>query len=219
MSDRRNFLKIFGVTAAAVPAVSLAGEEMHVENEVTAKPITPPYIDSSHMYDVQSAQLYSAIETNDGRPVSRLQFFSYGCGDPVDWKPFHRASLADTNMHRAGALVQPEKFCVEEIGLVFSPASNAAERSRFIASAALTVWIGQKAYWRSPVAALFSVGEQRATSRSNPEFPITGMASLSLPLILHPDCSFHTEVDAPGFYPEAPLRMWAVLQGKHARGI
>ena len=218
MAHRRDFLKLFGVTAAAIPAVSVAGETVEIHKDPSVEPLGNLAKRYEDHFDVQRAQLYSALEITGGRPRSQFRFFDYGLGTVLDWKRGN-ATIADTNMSRAGCLCVPESFLVENVGVTFSPASDAKERSRFIEASVLTVWLQQKAYWRAPVASLFSVGERRKASQINPEFPVSAIATLDIPLILHPDMYFAVEIDAPKFYPEMPLRMWAVLEGKHARAF
>lgn len=227
-ADRRSFLKLFGITAAAIPVVSVKGESVEVVRDETVKPLATPNQprEAFHgttyqpcMMDVQRAQLYSAIEISSGEPSSRWSAFHYGLGQSTD-RLIHGATIAETNMCMAHCLPAPEAFCVQRVGVLFSPVCDPAERSSFIDHHALEMWIANKVYWRSPLADIFAVGNRASESQFNPEFPVKAMANLEpLPLILESRMYFKAELSGSGFYPESPLRMWVVYDGMHARGV
>lgn len=213
MAGRRNFLRAFGIASVALPTVTLAGTEVEVVNHPDVKPIqarTDRMYD--HAFDVVTGQLYSARTLSEGRWISELSFFDYG----IDGE----RTIADTNLHRAGSLWAPEMFAVQKIGMIFSPGADPVERSRFIDTFTLEFWIGQKMYWRGPLAQVFAVGERKSDSPRNAEFPTHSMIDMgNLPLVLDNQVSFHARLSGGSFYANSPLKMWTVLHGMHARGV
>lgn len=235
MADRRNFLKLFGVTAAALPVMGTAGTTIERIEEKQVSPLvpySPSAWDERQYMDIQSAQLYSAMNFTEG--ATHHSFFRDAIGVQAQWKQGEAVTLDDTNMCMCSRLPAPEVFLVQKMGLVFSPSGvewdsgmQGAARSAFIESASISLWLGQKVFQRFPVASIFSVGGRRNAGRINPEFPIAGMGTLQLPVVIDNQMSFFVEVQhaySLGKFPyrdDRPprIRAWAVLEGLHARGV
>lgn len=215
MSDRRRFLKMFGVTTAAIGATTLNGTEIE---KVTDQTVTPLVIDPEHIMDVRHEPLYSALVLDPGWPKERHQFFGYSLGmaNPyaTPWvsssDPYIRYS--ETNMQMANRLSAPRLYCVKRIGVLFSPTSDRLDRVNFIENASLSLWMGQKRYWRGPLAMAHGIGIMDRHSN----VPASAMAELDVPLIITTEMRFYAELDVSQFQIKNRIKLWAVLDGLHA---
>jgi len=239
--NRRDLLKTFGVTSAAVANVKGPGPETTFE-KLTDFSAVPLHRSFSYAFDVVRARLYSAIVVDDSfveykrtdgedsladlkfdcRLKDRHQFFKYALGMPnpfdTPWcKPGSTITYADTNMHQAGRLDPPEAFMIQRVGIVFSPRCDPISRSTFIENYSLAVWLGCKQFFRCPVAECFSVGQP--VVKQFDELPEKGSVDLApLPLILENQMSFFAEISGVPFK-SGYLKFWVVYDGLHARGV
>lgn len=225
---RRSFLRIFGLTGAAFATTAVDGTSIEIERDPDAVSIAErlkkqaiPHSSLIPNYlDVQKGRLYSAFEIypDPATEQTRIICFSYGVGNAVPWKTGY-ADYADTNMQKAQELCAPESFAVERVGIVFSPICDPEDRSRFIDSSSVNVWIGMKNYFRRPTSECFGTGEPVLKERF-PEFPTAGMVDLSpLPLALFCQQSFHGEIETRPANYKSKIRGWLVYDGLHARGV
>lgn len=230
MQHRRDFLKVFGLTSAV--AVNVSTDKGAEFEKVTAEePITPlthePFFNRRSAYDVVDGQLYSSLEIDGGEELINgysSQFFSYGLLGPSGSSMLggRWANLNDTNLSNAFRLDVPEMFAIKRIGLVFSPSCDPKDRSALVDSFAISLWLGQKCYFRMSTANLFSVGKPsiKETNRINPEFPVKYMHGLELPVVIETMLHFYVQLEGGSYFrPEHRMKMWAVLEGSHARGV
>lgn len=191
--------------------------------------------DYYHAFDVVHEYLYSALEVGrrrepqgsmlvepggvrfdrrviDSRPMYEL--FKYACGDyPPELGGGKQATLTETNMCQAARLDAPETYAVGRIGILFSPLTRPEVRRSFAERYTLELWLGQKEYWRAPVAAAFAVGEIDAM-----DSPPIGWCQLAVPLMIVNQMTFFVRlVGTPD--PDDELKLWAVLGNLHARGV
>lgn len=189
--------------------------------------------------DVQKGRLYSAQEfqrvedqrvnrpdgsysytrktLTTGSVSPQIQFFHYDRWTP--WEPSQEATLVDTNMYRPCMLTAPEAFAIQQVGIIFSPLCGSQDRSRFIETSTVEVWLGQKLYARYPLSMAFSIGEPKGKGPF-PEFPVTGMIDLRpLPLILEHGLTFFGQIHTKPAEYSQKLRLWMVYEGLHARGV
>jgi hypothetical protein len=244
--DRRSFLKMFGLSSAVVATISVSkGTEIETISDPDAKPLARPLVAEGHYrlplaegqntgfnhMDVVKGRLYSAqefqfVESDKWHPAHRppgsigscIQFFHYG--PYVPWVPNNEqhATYMETNLYRAKTLDLPEAFAVQRVGLVFSPMCDPEDRARFIDQSELEVWIGQKNYFRTPLAETFAVGEPQGQAPF-PEFPVKGMIDLTpLPLIIANQMSFYGQVITKPWEYTKKIRCWLVYEGLYARG-
>ena len=222
-TSRRGLLSMFGISAAVVAVPSAAsGTTLEKVSDPGVKPFPPAeeqfrqgrYVLPSLM-DVQKGRLYSAFEADaDTHTPDRIQFFHYPVGVAVPWG--NHATHNDTDMVMANSLPAPEHFCVQRVGVVFSPICDPDDRARFIDNYTVTVWIGMKWYFRRPLSEAFAVG----TSKYEPEYPSMGLVDLApLPLIIQSQQHFSAELEGTGVLLEKRLRMWCVFDGLDARGV
>lgn len=223
MSDRRDFLKIFGISSAAMLSVDGKEKIERVESAAPTVPLGNAYPRVAEWLDIQKGKLYSAlcIGGNTGVPFkSSHSFFCYSLGmySPQDIGP-DQATLGDTNLCRICSLSLPESFLVQRMGLIIAPSVLPSTRSGLVESYALELVVGNKIYQRVPLVDLFSVGE----GSQHGELPDKGSISLDpLPLVLDWQASFKCNlVGTPRFTsnPVKAVKMWAVLEGLHARGV
>jgi hypothetical protein len=217
---RRGFLKLFGVSSAAIAiAPSVANAEPSVE--VVMAPIQEPAPlsgvflqptrDYRHGLDVQSGSLYSRLRIEPNSMLSRYQLFQEGMGEGC--------TLADTNMHIPGALIQPEMYCIKQIGFVFSPKTIPGLRSAFIDRYALSLHLGRKQYWEAPLSTVFSVGEPDRDEKGFATLPDAGFATLEIPLVIEAGLYFSLDLIGKPIHPCGKITGWGVFKGLHARGI
>lgn len=211
---RRHFLKLFGLSSAAVASTTLDGEQFEKIEDKSIQPHKQElgsYI--PNLMDVRRGQLYSALTVMPESFNKRHTFFRYGLGAPNPYEtPWAQMgsdiTLADTNMERGSSLPPPCSFAVERIGMLFSPACDPVARSKFIERYSLSVWIGNKTV------------DELEPNRVNPKVPTSYMVDTTpLPLILQTAQQFHAELEGSPFYVESSLRMWCVFDGMHALGV
>lgn len=125
-----------------------------------------------------------------------------------------------TNLNGPQQLYLPESFLITALGVVFSPGCEKHTRDSFVDDFCLELWVGQKQYFRCPVAELFSTSDHG----QYPTYAVKGKVSITpLPLLLssHPyNARFYTQF--AGAYPHTPathLRLWVTIEGVHVRGI
>ena len=179
---RRGFLKMFGVSTAAIVAAPITADaEPTVEVVKTDEQIAPKDdfnflrpIHRADMMDVRDEPLWSSLRIEPNSMMERYSLFQQTAQDGF--------SLGETNMHIPGSLIQPEAYCIKEIGFVFSPKTIPALRSAFIDRYALELRIGQKRYWHAPLSTVFSVGEPERDTKGFATLPDAGFASLEIPL-------------------------------------
>ena len=238
--ERRNLLKIFGLSSAAIVNTDAAEVSFEKVTDFTAKPLKNEL--SPFAMDVVKGQLYSAfvvddsfveyrrtdgIETFDDRKFDcrlkeRHQFFNYELGQAnpynTPWvKPGDTITYAETNMFQAGRLDPPRAFASQRLGVVFSPKCDAASRSELINNYSVSMWIGQKQFFRAPMSEMFSVGEP--TNKQFPELPVQGMVDVRpLPLIMQYGYNFHAEIVGKPFK-SGYIKMWVVYDGLDARVV
>lgn len=226
--DRRSLLKVFGVGSAAI-ATSIEGKPTSVEvvTDPDAKALnTRPEVSGYPLawLDVQKGKLYSALEVGGGAPnENRYQLFREPVGSYCGWKS-GRLGFHDTNLYHPSCLEMPSQFCVERIGVVFSPTSDPKTMAEWIEQHTLEFHIGCKVYWRSPMAEMFNVFSEVGVAHDGYESfnnaePLKSFVDLGdVPFIIQAGQQFHVEIVGQ-HYPIKPLRLWAVLEGLHARGI
>lgn len=188
--------------------------------------------DARFCFDIVTAHLYSALEVGrrriphaspivapdgqhlDGRlddAQSEYQLFDYAFGDRK--RTGEQATTSDTNLWQRNKLDAPESFVVGSIGILFSPTTRPEVRASFAERYAMELWIGQKCYWRSPVADLFAVGEIEALDR-----PALGFVKLDVPLLIVDQMFFSVRLQGTPRSSD-DLKLWAVLGNLHARGV
>ena len=208
---------MFGLTGAAF-AVSVDGKteiETAKDPTVTRPNELAKFKGMSSYMDIQKGRLYCAREF-DSVIGSHLQFFDYKVGDILPTGEF--ATTVDTNMWMSMALPAPQCFAVERVGVVFSPMCDPDDRSRFIDTSIVEVWIGQKQYFRRPLAEMFSVGEMNMGK--NPEAPVKGLVDLDpLPLILMTQQMFYGQIVTKPYDYKKRMRVWLVYDGLDVRGV
>jgi hypothetical protein len=192
--DRRGFLKLFGISTAAIAAApTVAGAEPTVEVIKIDPPVpaTPlpvrafePYFDSKHtmMMDVRDEPLWSQVRIERNEMRGDYVLFQ---DTPCNSSPMFPdgVTLAETNMQRPGCLPQPEMYCIQQIGFVFSPSTIPALRSAFIDRFELHLSLGRKRYWEAPLSQVFSVAEPER-QEDFAELPDAGFYRLDIPLVI-----------------------------------
>jgi hypothetical protein len=158
----------------------------------------------------------------DMRIKERHQFFNYAIGVPnphiTPWvRPGSYLTTTDTNLNCQNKLEPPEAFSIHRVGIVFSPKCDHASRLQFIENYQLSIILGRKIYFRSPISTLFSVGEPIEGKFG--ELPDKGMVDISpIPMVIQSQMSFSAEVAGTPFE-SGYLKMWVVFDGLHARGV
>lgn len=225
MANRRDFLKMFSVASAVVatPSATPAGTTFDVLKTETPEPILrgPSAFNldrhPQQMYDVQKGRLYSAVDLPAGAEFgSHLCFFGYECGSRAPLELNGRgATLADTNLYRAFQLYEPEAFLIEQIGVIFSPATDLKTYRTIVENCSLSVWLGQKMYQRSPIAFMSKLNLDRESVAS-----AQGLLDLlPYPLVIQAGLQFHARPEGETIKLRGRLRMWTVYEGRHARGV
>lgn len=226
--DRRGFLKLFGISTAAIAAApTVAGAEPTVEvirAETSAPPPLPgrafePYFDRERTMamDVRDEPLWSQvrIERNEMRGDYVLFQDSAGNGSPMFPDG---VTLAETNMLRPGCLPEPEMYCIQKIGFVFSPSTIPALRSAFIDRYELNLSLGRKRHWEAPLSQVFSVAEPER-KEDFAELPDAGFYRLDIPLIIEAGLWFGLHLIGNPIHPCGRIKAWGVFKGLHACGI
>lgn len=217
--DRRSFLKLFGVSTAAIAAVpTLANAEPTVEvvkaefphTQTTIQPTFPQLHYRNDFMDVRDEPLWSQLRIEQNSMQERYQLFQDTLG--------FDCTLAQTNMLQHGQLPQPETYCIKQIGFVFSPKTIPALRSAFIERYTLQLFLGRKRYWEAPLATVFSIGEpDRDKGFAN--FPDIGFVTLEIPLVIEAGLYFCLNVSGKPIHPCGKITGWGVFKGLHAVGI
>lgn len=208
-NDRRNFLKLFGVSTAAVAvAPAITNAEPTVEIVKNEAPLASPVRD---VLDVRDEPLWSQLRIERNAMKPQYILFQDQLSNEV--------TLAQTNMNIPGALIHPEMYCIKKIGFVFSPSTIPALRSAFIDRYTLELRLGRKRYWETPLSAVFSVGEPERDGKGFATLPDAGFATLEIPLVIEAGLYFCLEVAGKPIYPCGKLKAWAVFKGLHAVGI
>jgi hypothetical protein len=224
--DRRGFLKLFGVSTAAIVAAPIAADaEPTVEVMKTETPATPqseliertwrnprlhegPY---GYNLDVRDEPLWSALRIEPNSMVGSYKLFQQTGADGL--------TLGETNMLQAGKLPAPEMYCIKQIGFVFSPKTIPGLRSAFIDRYALSLYLGRKRYWESPLSTVFSVAEPERDAKGFATLPDAGFATLEIPLVIEHELYFSLELIGKPIHPCGKILGWGVFRGLHAVGI
>jgi hypothetical protein len=212
MKDRRSFLKLFGLSSAAIATVDAHGEtviEQHRDVPVTGGPIAEKEreLETLKSYNLfRTGWLYSALEIpRNSMRSSYPNLFGYSdyfsSGDTV-----RRPTLADTNMERPGSLPMPEMFAVRRIGVLFSGTTLPALRAAFAERYTLSFYVGSRRYWEAPIASMFGVGEIENIDRS-----ALGFVNLEIPLIIPSGQQFNAMIQGTPLSPHGRIRLWAVI--------
>lgn len=205
--NRRSLLSLFGVSTAVV--ATAAGTEIISDPTVRSLPddcmeINPAY------FDVRPALLYSGITIERNTMKSCYTFYDLTYDD--------NSSYAETNQEMSFRLAAPSAFAVHKIGVMFSPTVEPKLRSVFAERYSAHLWLQQRSYWHSPVAALFSVGDIENADR-----PIYGLANVSndqLPLIIEPNMHYSVTVQSARLLKvHGKIKLWVMMQGLLARSV
>jgi hypothetical protein len=218
---RRGFLKLFGVSTAAIVAAPVAADSepvVEVIKSETSAPAVPgrnfePYFDRErHMVmDVRDEPLWSPLRIEPNSMQSRYKLFQDTGQDGL--------TLGDTNMLRPGTLPAPEMYCIKQIGFVFSPQTIPALRSAFIDRYAASLYLGRKRYWEAPLSTVFSVAEPERDAKGFATLPDAGFATLEIPLIIEHELYFCLDLIGKPIHPCGKIKGWGVFRGLHAVGI
>jgi hypothetical protein len=211
--DRRDFLKVFGVSSAAVVGAAGMPEVIRAD---TGAPLAPPPLPGHHedvkkweMRDymsVVSGLLYDRIDIPKNGLKSQHTFFQSG------WQQNHGPEY--TNVMCQGRLDAPEMFKVCKVGVTFSPGISPELRDAIIRRYAVTLWLGQKYYFRAPMVEAFG------PANSDPTVDFKTLFTLDLPLIIASDHNFWLDISTSDPLPISPkVSLWGVLHGQHARGV
>jgi hypothetical protein len=221
-NDRRRFLKLFGVSTAAIaaaPAMLDAEPTVEVISSGAPEPLPLARADQSWpanfcpetcLLDVRDEPLWSQLRVEQNAMKDRYVLFQEHLGNDV--------TLAQTNMELSGTLMNPEMYCIKKIGFVFSPSTIPALRSAFINRYTLALWLGRKRYWEAPLASVFSVGEPDR-EKGFATLPDDGFMTLDIPLVIDQGLYFNLEVVGKPIHPCGKLTGWALFKGLHAVGI
>jgi hypothetical protein len=219
--DRRGFLKLFGLSTAAIVAAPVAADAEPTVEVIKSESPAPevaahgfePYFDREHtmLMDVRDEPLWSALRIEPNSMRSRYKLFQDVGQDGL--------TLGDTNMLRPGALPAPEMYCIKQIGFVFSPKTIPGLRSAFIDRYALSLHLGRKRYWEAPLSTVFSVAEPERDEKGFATLPDAGFATLEIPLVIEQELYFSLEVIGKPIHPCGKILGWGVFRGLHAVGI
>jgi hypothetical protein len=215
--DRRDFLKLFGLSSAAVAIAEGSASEIEMVSAPSPVPLpivsqTAAFMKQSphNTYDVRDEPLYSVVHTERNAMKEDYRFFACSGQD----------TLAETNLCQSNRLMNPEAYCVKQIGFVFSPLTLPALRSAFIDRYALSVGVGRKPYFTAPLALLFSVADVEPDRENGfAKFPDEGFVKLEIPLIFAPGVYFWAQLIGKPIHPCGKLTGWAVFKGLHCVGI
>jgi hypothetical protein len=222
-SGRRGFLKLFGVSSAAIvvaPSVANAEPTIEVlkadeasisEQQRTIEQTFPQIHYRNDVLDVRDEPLWSRLRIEPNSMRRQYQLFQEAIGPDC--------GLDKTNMHRAGCLVAPEMYCIKKIGFVFSPKTIPALRSAFIDRYTMHLFLGHKRYWEAPLSTVFSVGEPDRDEKGFATLPDAGFATLEIPLVIEQELYFCLELVGEPIHPCGKVTGWAVFKGLHAVGV
>lgn len=207
--DRRDFVKLLGFGSAVVPT--------EVKGEIVPQTLSvsdPASLDRI-WWDIAEEWLYAGVQIPKNSMQSEYTLFQEVLGMPRLDGTYTDTTW--TNMVRAGELPPPTVYGIQKIGVCFDPRTEPALRSTFVGRYVLTVWIGQKRYFRAPLSAMFSVGEP--SLEVNPVFPVKGAIGLELPIVIPSMMSFHVTLEGQPIQPHGRLKLWAYFVGRHARAV
>jgi hypothetical protein len=234
--DRRSFLgNVFGM-AAAVSATPGEGQSIKGPtgdifekvdpvpgSEVLPHPMTKP--SAASYLDIQDGYLYMGGRFEDGKFRSvnlNRRDWQDRCDLAAESLGYGSRTYLDTNLLRANAMPAPECFLIQSVGMVFDPTSNPDDRELMVARTLIEIRLGQKIYFRRPLADCFTVSELSTTIASHQK-PISGFAALDVPLLLQTqqqfsfNLFFHQRLGAELI--RGPVDFWGVFRGRHARGV
>ena len=215
--DRRDFLKIFGLSTAAVALPEASASDVQV---VSAEP-SPAPISHTHKFfqphpepnplDVRDEPAWSQLRVE--RNAMKEYYALFDCP--------HGATWAETSMLQANQFAPPEAYCVKKIGVVFSAASIPALRAAFIDRYMLMLIVGRKNYFSAPLSTLFSVAAEPQTETEQwfGVLPDAGFTELEIPLILSGGTYFSVMLKGKPIHPCGTLKAWVVLKGLHLVGL
>lgn len=207
--NRKDFLKIFGVGAAAIATTAGGIEETRLEaHEVRPLPDGEKHFRSglAACMDVQRARLYAQVRIEKNSMRQRYSTFA-------GWD-YATRNATTTNLHNQGRLCAPECFAVQKMGVVFAPTSAPQLRNVFAERYAFQFLVGKKCYYESPLMHKYQVADTPLDISAEALHDIS-----ALPLILTPECSFDMEVFGDPLPVHGKLAFWAVIDGLHARGV
>jgi hypothetical protein len=219
---RRGFLKLFGLSTAAIVAAPVAADAEPTVEVIKSESPAPevaargfePYFDRDHtmLMDVRDEPLWSALRIEPNSMLGRYKLFQQtGAADGL--------TLGETNMLQAGKLPAPEMYCIKQIGFVFSPKTIPGLRSAFIDRYALQLNLGRKRYWEAPLSTVFSVAEPERDAKGFATLPDAGFATLEIPLVIEHELYFNLELIGKPIHPCGKILGWGVFRGLHACGI
>src|ERR1700679_2595968 len=210
MENRRNFLKVFGLSSAAVVGVS---GEHEIAKADTRNPLPAPMMAGDIQdwkgpkRDVVSACLYDRLDIPAGPLLGRYRFFDRG------WTS--NRGLEETNVYSAMRLDAPTLFQSSKIGITFAPDSDFRTMKTLLNRYKLFLWLGNKYYCQVPLVEAFG------PPNSDPLIPFKTLYALDLPIVIGFDHNFHMDlVGTETPYHEFPgISLWGVQHGRMARGI
>ena len=127
-------------------------------------------------------------------------------------------TTAETNSFQRNCLPPPETFCIQRVGVFFDPESDSRDRAAIARNFTAEFRIGDKIYFRCPVASMFEVSTIEAKNKA----VIGGVDLAPLPLVIVPLQAFYFDLSSFGpqvFQISKPLRVWTYFEGQHARGV
>lgn len=215
MSDnRRNFLKLFGATSAAMVGTNGMPETVKLEGAEPKprQPIAGSTVDHAQWndgipeMDVISGVLYDRLDIPKNGLQHHHRFFGRGLGP--------ERGLEQTNVWQQNALCAPEMFKIEKFGITFQPSIKPELRDAIIKRYCVEFWLGQKVYFRAPMV------EAYGGPNSDPTIDFKTLYTLNLPIILVSGHYFSLEMTSADPLPINPkLALWGVIHGMHARGV
>lgn len=208
MENRRNFLKTFGLSSAAVVGASGAIETLKLSKEdLVPAPIVAGDKEAWNPgRDVVSGCLYDRAVFDRNSLSNSYKFFNTGCTS--------ERGPEDTNVYHAGRLDPPILFAVKKFGVTFSPGTKPEVRNAVIQRYSLRLWLGNKVYFEAPLVEAFGI------ENSDPTADFKTLYQVDLPVVIAYDHYFALELSSRVGLPNHPkLSMWGVLHGLQARGI
>jgi hypothetical protein len=192
------------------------------EKVVRIEPETPPghYLMCSAM-DASFCNLYDAIDVAPGPGGSTFyRYEAFQLRPPVDWScphcntwrigPYLQRTSAFQHEQEYAYIRPPNLFAIRQSGIVFDPAGDEHEMRMFAAAYGFRLWLGQKSYFGSPIAASFRFGSPEDAGLKG---PVKGFTELyELPLIVPAQLPYHVELEGQPLEIK-PFRLWAMLCG------
>jgi hypothetical protein len=206
---RRNFLKVFGLSTAAL--VSENGDAVTVIDS-NVKPIENSgaynYLWQDR-YDVTPGCLYDHVRVERHTGPHRIQFFS-------DVEASSKKCYNDTNLVRNQQLEPTCMFAIKKLGITFGPQTSEAIRDAVVKRYALELWLSQKNYFRAP---LIECNTSEVFSSKGPR-SVKALYALDIPIILSHHHSFYAHLVGQGLsYSNPAFDLWCVFHGLWARGV